>query len=797
MSNKDIKIYGTLLNHTTDNKIAYARQIYDERFKNGMFQDAINERVNAINYDNGVTIIDGPVNISGKLTPSEIETNRVKSSHVETDTLKVNRTSSFLGNASFANASFNDATFRNASFHDIEAANIDVDGEVRCDSCIVGQELRFGYGVANAGLTLGGDIWPDDSDAVHNLGTQTNKWDNLYVKDIHCSSDITACDIISNGYYVLTEEDLNSENGSIKTVIRSITATEIAKVVANAPQDFDTLKEIADWISGHSSDAAAMNSQISTNTSDITNIQSRLTTIEGQLDGIDQSLANYYTKSDCDNKFALATSFSNYYNKSQIDQMLADIEAGAGSAYIDEELECLILNATNGILSNGPITIGMYEHPEITYGNNGSVETGNTVQEYWVIRLEDDTNNLEIKPFVTNDKGDYVNPGDGNLYLPQNTIIHDIPLYEQLVYLQSLIGIESKSYSKQESDNKYLTSSDLSDYYTKSEIDTKVSGLSSRINIINSSLSNYYVKDASDARYLQSSALDNYYTKSEVDAIALGEEVDLSDYYTKSQVDGFINGIQNSFGNYYNKTASDERYLQSSALNSYYTKTESDERYLQSSALNNYYTKSEVDAIALGGEVDLSDYYTKSEVDGFINGIQNSFGNYYTKTAADERYLQSSDLSNYYTKSEVDAIALGGEVDLSGYYTKTEVDGFVSSLQSSISSVETTANGAQSSLSSYYTKTESDGRFLNVSTINAAKVTMTADISDATCPVTLANKEFSTVVYKNTDSSEHTLTISNSYISPDGQQIQLTVPAGGYAEVSYMKVENEIYVRGL
>lgn len=259
MSNKDIKIYGTLLNHTTDNKIAYARQIYDEQFKGGMFQDAINKRVNAIDYFNGVTTIDGPVNISGKLTPSEIETNHVKSSNVETDTLKVNRTSSFLGNASFVNASFNDATFRNASFNDIEAANLNVDGEVMCDSCVVGQELRFGYGAANAGLTVGGDIWPDDSDAAHNLGTENARWDNLYVAKIY-GGDIEADDIKSDGSYVVTENDLQNANSDASIAVRGIAVEEIAKVVANAPEDLDTLKEIADWISGHSSDAAAMNS---------------------------------------------------------------------------------------------------------------------------------------------------------------------------------------------------------------------------------------------------------------------------------------------------------------------------------------------------------------------------------------------------------------------------------------------------------------------------------------------------------------------------------------------------------
>ena len=41
---------------------------------------------------------------------------------------------------------------------------------------------------------------------------------------------------------------------------------KIAEIVANAPEDLDTLKEIADWISAHANDAAAMNTEILANT---------------------------------------------------------------------------------------------------------------------------------------------------------------------------------------------------------------------------------------------------------------------------------------------------------------------------------------------------------------------------------------------------------------------------------------------------------------------------------------------------------------------------------------------------
>ena len=43
-------------------------------------------------------------------------------------------------------------------------------------------------------------------------------------------------------------------------------AAAVAGIVANAPEAYDTLKEIADWIATDVSGAAAMNSQITSNT---------------------------------------------------------------------------------------------------------------------------------------------------------------------------------------------------------------------------------------------------------------------------------------------------------------------------------------------------------------------------------------------------------------------------------------------------------------------------------------------------------------------------------------------------
>ena len=70
-----------------------------------------------------------------------------------------------------------------------------------------------------------------------------------------------------------TEEAIDTLNGTGAGSVSKTVADAIAKVVADAPEDFDTLKEISDWISNHADDAAAMNSAIQQNTGDIASLQ--------------------------------------------------------------------------------------------------------------------------------------------------------------------------------------------------------------------------------------------------------------------------------------------------------------------------------------------------------------------------------------------------------------------------------------------------------------------------------------------------------------------------------------------
>ena len=65
----------------------------------------------------------------------------------------------------------------------------------------------------------------------------------------------------------------NDSNYQTAEQVNSTVTTEIAKVVADAPESLNTLKEMSDWIAGHEDDASAMNSAISDNKTAITALQ--------------------------------------------------------------------------------------------------------------------------------------------------------------------------------------------------------------------------------------------------------------------------------------------------------------------------------------------------------------------------------------------------------------------------------------------------------------------------------------------------------------------------------------------
>lgn len=115
----------------------------------------------------------------------------------------------------------------------------------------------------------------EDTKDAATLNSAKSYTDTEIGKVTTATSDLTDRVTAVEGKATANETAIGVLNGDETTVgsVKKTVADEVAKIVAGAPESFDTLKEISDWISGHADDAAAMNSAIQTNSSAITALQ--------------------------------------------------------------------------------------------------------------------------------------------------------------------------------------------------------------------------------------------------------------------------------------------------------------------------------------------------------------------------------------------------------------------------------------------------------------------------------------------------------------------------------------------
>lgn len=93
---------------------------------------------------------------------------------------------------------------------------------------------------------------------------------------------------------------------------------------------------------------------------------------------------------------------------------------------------------------------------------------------------------------------------------------------------------------------------------------------------------------------------------------------------------------------------------------------------------------------------------------------------------------------------------------------------------------------------------EEDWQRMSFHDYNARSVMVAADLEGEVCPVELQENGECTVLYRNaTQDQDFTVSIASRYKTAEGEEVQITVPAGGYAEVSYLKSGGVIYVRGV
>ena len=153
----------------------------------------------------------------------------------------------------------------------------------------------------------------------------------------------------------------NDSNYQTAEQVNSTVTTEIAKVVANAPEDFDTLKEMSDWIAGHENDVSAMNSAISDNKANIETLQTDVANINTSLGG---KLDKTFTGTDVANKILSTDGDGNVVLKdgNEDDTMLKSVYDTDDDGIVDKADSANIAtnatdatNAENLKLSDGTI----------------------------------------------------------------------------------------------------------------------------------------------------------------------------------------------------------------------------------------------------------------------------------------------------------------------------------------------------------------------------------------------------------------------------------------------------------
>ena len=138
-------------------------------------------------------------------------------------------------------------------------------------------------------------------------------------------------DITSNTKRIEANETaISTLNGTGDGSVKKAVSDGIAEVVAGAPEDFDTLKEMSDWIDSHESSASAMNSQIQNNKKAIDNHASNgdiHVTIENKTNWnkVSEKLDKTGDASNVTTGFTIATTRSNLTTKEKLSTSLGKI----------------------------------------------------------------------------------------------------------------------------------------------------------------------------------------------------------------------------------------------------------------------------------------------------------------------------------------------------------------------------------------------------------------------------------------------------------------------------------------
>ena len=152
------------------------------------------------------------------------------------------------------------------------------------------------------------------------------------------------------------ETAISTLNGTGDGSVKKAVSDGIAEVVAGAPEDFDTLKEMSDWINSHESSASSMNSQIQDNKKAIDNHASNgdihvTTENKTNWNKVSEKLDKTGDASNVTTEFTTATTRSNLTTKEKL-----SISLGKISKWFSD-LKTVAFSGSYNDLSNKPASL--------------------------------------------------------------------------------------------------------------------------------------------------------------------------------------------------------------------------------------------------------------------------------------------------------------------------------------------------------------------------------------------------------------------------------------------------------
>ena len=395
-------------------------------------------------------------------------------------------------------------------------------------------------------------------------------------------------------------------NGSVKKQV----ADAVAKIVADAPEAYDTLVEIADWISTHSNDASAMNTAITKLQAILAGIggEGEKATVKAYVDDMITALKiGDYVKAS-----ALATvATSGNYNDLSNKPTIPSIDGLASEVYVNTKLAALKIPEVPTKISAFTNDVGyLKEHQSLAeYAKSADLKTVAKTGSY---------NDLIDKPTIPSTTGlateKYVDNKVSAIVIP--TVPTKVSAFENdkgyLTEHQSLDLYAKKSeiptiptkVSDFENDVGYLTShQSLAEYAKKTDIPTvptKVSAFENDAGYLteHQDLTSYAKKTDIPTVPTKVSAFEN-------DAGYLTEHQDLTSYAKKTDIPTVPTKLS--------QLTDDVGYLtEHQDLTSYAKKTEIPTVPTKVSAFTN-------DAGYLTSHQSLADYSTTAQVQTMIN----------------------------------------------------------------------------------------------------------------------------------------------------------------------------------